>query len=60
MRGAAGDPKVAEQVLHRVASLEDKDKVQTPISPYTDADREVIMAVYQRLTSKENDNDDNR
>ena len=54
-RGAAGDPKAVEQVLHRVSALEATEKSQQAVSPFTDADLEVILAVYQRLTQKDKD-----
>jgi hypothetical protein len=52
-RGAAGDPKAVQQVLDRAVALEARERAGAPAGNFTDADREVIQAVYARLLGAE-------
>ena len=49
-KGAAGDLRAVQQILDRVSGIETKlDQKSSEAAHFTDADRQVIEAVYARL-----------
>lgn len=57
-QGAAGDRKMANKVIDRALELEERNRSAKPAASFTDADRQLIQILYQRMITTEKRNAD--